>query len=359
MKVALAHDSLTQYGGAERVLQALHEIYPDAPVFTLVYDQKLKEHFEGWRIVSSPLQYLYRIFPRFQFMLPFIPLALRFFDFSEFDVVISSSSTFIRAIHVPKQTVHINYCHTPARFLWGEREAYIQSEVPALFRPFIKLYLKWMQHWDFKAAQRVDYFIANSRNVENRIKKYYQRDSTVIYPYVDIHAFYPTAPKNGHYLVAGRLQPYKNIDLVIEVFNKLKKPLHVVGVGRAKAKLEKMAGPNITFLGWVSDEILRNEFSSAAGFIYPQEEDFGLMPLEANACGTAVVALGKGGALESQITDKTAVFFKEQNIASLERAITEFETKKFQSEDLFAQAAKFSKENFKQQIEEFVLAKLK
>src|SRR5579864_2348383 len=126
MKVALAHDSLTQLGGAERVLEALHEIYPDAPVFTLVFDPKLKAHFEGWKIISSPLQYLYRILPRFQLLLPFIPPALRFFDFSEFDLVISSSSTFIKAIHVSKQTVHINYCHTPARFLWYEREQYIR-----------------------------------------------------------------------------------------------------------------------------------------------------------------------------------------------------------------------------------------
>ena len=197
MKIALAHDSLTQYGGAERVLQALHEIYPDAPLFTLVYDPKLREHFDGWHVISSPLQYLYRLLPRFQLMLPFIPLAVRFFDFSEFDVVISSSSTFIKAIRVPKKTLHINYCHTPARFLWYERDQYIRTEVPFLLRPFLKIYLKWMQRWDFKAAQRVDHFIANSKNVQARIKKYYRRNSTVIYPYVDNEAFYPSEPKEN------------------------------------------------------------------------------------------------------------------------------------------------------------------
>jgi|SRR5579872_10849 len=358
MKIALAHDSLTQLGGGERILQALHEIYPDAPVFTLVYDQKLKEHFEGWNIVCSPLQYLYRILPRFQLLLPLIPLALRFFDFSEFDLVISSSSIFIKAVHVPKKTIHVNYCHTPARFLWYDREQYLKTEVSPVLRPFLRIFLKWMQRWDFHAAQRVTHFIANSANVQNRIKKFYQRDSTVIYPWADTENFYPTQPKNGHYMAGGRLQPYKGVDLVIEVFNKIGKPLHVIGTGRAKSALEKMAKPNVTFLGRVSDEMLCREYSSARAFIYPQEEDFGIMPLEANACGTAVIAYGRGGVLESQVAGKTAIFFERQNPQSLIDAINKFEQTNFKSEDLFEQAAKYSKENFKQKIKEFIASKV-
>jgi glycosyltransferase involved in cell wall biosynthesis len=357
MKVALAHDSLTQFGGAERVLQALHEIYPDAPVFTLVYGQKLKEHFEGWQIISSPLQYLYNFLPRLQFMLPFIPLALHFFDFSEFDLVISSSSTFIKAIHLPKNVLHINYCHTPARFLWMDTEQYLKDEVPAFLRLFLKIYLIWMRQWDYQAAQRVDFFIANSMNVQKRIQRYYNRESKVIYPFVDLNSFYPSAPKEDYYLLAGRLQPYKNGHLVIEVFNKLSKPLHVVGIGRAKFKLEKMSKENIQFLGKVSHEVLRNELSAAKAFIFPQEEDFGLLPIEANACGTAIIALGKGGVLESQIAGKTAVFFYENNAAALLQAIEKFEESKFLSEDIFGQAQKFSKEHFKNNIYEFVKEK--
>src|SRR6266481_6330338 len=165
MKIALAHDSLTQFGGAERVLQALQEIYPDAPVFTLVYDKKLQEHFEDWEIISSPLQHIYDLLPHFQFLLPFIPAALLFFDFSDFDVILSSGSVFIKGIRPPKSILHINYCHTPARFLWFETKQYVRDEVPLFLRPFIKIYLNWMRFWDFKSASRINHFIANSKNV--------------------------------------------------------------------------------------------------------------------------------------------------------------------------------------------------
>jgi glycosyltransferase involved in cell wall biosynthesis len=354
MKIALAHDSITQMGGAERVLEALHELYPDAPVFTLVYDQKLRDHFEGWTIVSSPLQYFYNFIPKFQWLLPLIPFALKFFDFSKFDLVISSSSVFAKNITIPKNVKHINYCHTPARFLWSGSEQYILEEVPAILRAPIRLYLDWMRTWDYQSAQRVDYFIANSVNVQERIKKYYNRDSFVIHPCIDTNKFYPSAQKENYYLVASRLQVHKKIDLAIKTFNSLGLPLHVVGTGRDVERLKALANDNVTFLGRVDDRVLCEEYSGAKGFVFPQEEDFGLTPLEANATGTAVIAYRKGGALETVVENKTGVFFDKLEVEDLKSAVKHFEEMQFNSEDLFEQAEKFSKESFKEKFGNFV-----
>lgn len=355
MRIAIAHDSITQLGGAERVLEALHELYPEAPVFTLVYDKKLKDHFVGWTIVSSPLQYLYNFIPKLQYLLPLIPLALNSFNLKDFDLVISSSSSFIKNLKVPKGVKHISYCHTPTRFLWLEQREYLKKEVPGFLRPIIALYLKWLKSWDFKQAQKVDFFWANSENVSARIRKYYHRESEVLYPWVDLTKFYPSTPKEEYYLVAGRLQAHKRVDLVIEAFNKLGKELHVIGTGRDEEHLKSIAKENIFFLGRVGDQQLCNEYSSAKAFIFPQEEDFGLMPLEANAAGTPVIAFGKGGALETVLPDKTGVFFKEQTSDSIIQAITEFEKKTFSAEDLFEQAQRFSKVVFKERIKELLL----
>ncbi len=357
MRIAIAHDSITQLGGAERVLQALHELYPEAPVFTLVYDKKLKEHFEGWTIVASPLQYLYNFVPKLQYLLPFIPLALMFFNLKGFDLVISSSSGFIKNLKLPKGVKHFSYCHTPTRFLWLEQKEYLKHEVPAFFRPIVGIYLKWLKRWDFKHAQKVDYFWANSQNVKERIQRYYKRDSEILYPWVDLEKFYPSAPKENHYLVAGRLQAHKRVDLVIKAFNELGKELHVVGTGRDEQRLKSMAAENIMFLGRIEDQELCQEYSSAKAFIFPQEEDFGLMPLEANACATPVIAFGKGGALETVIPNKTGIFFYEQDPEAVVSAVKEFEKKTFSSEDLFEQAQRFSKENFKQRVVELLLKK--
>ena len=359
MKIAIVHDSLTQIGGAERVLQAIHEIYPQAPVFTLVLDKRVTHNFEGWQIISSPLQYLYNFWPRLQYMLPFIPWALKFFDFSDFDIVLSTSSMFIKGITVPKNVVHINYCHTPARFLWLEREHYIKEEVPSILKPLtplLRLVLNWLADWDYRAAQRVDYFLTNSENVQQRIKKYYQRDSTIIYPFVNTDFFYPEVPKENYYLVAGRIQAHKRVDLVVEAFNQLGWQLHVVGTGRALAHLKKIAKENVHFYGRVEDEILRRQYSAAKGFIFPCEEDFGITPLEAIACGTPVIAYDRGGIQESMIENKTAVFFSELTVQSLVEALHKFEQQTFNSEDLFEQAEKFSESRFKKQLVSFVEA---
>ncbi|MEK7075645.1 MAG: glycosyltransferase [Patescibacteria group bacterium] len=350
MKVAIAHDSITQLGGAERVLEALHELYPSAPVFTLVFDTRLKDHFEGWTIVSSPLQYLYNFIPKLQYLLPFVPLSLMFFNLNGFDLVISSSSGFIKNMKVPKGVKHVSYCHTPTRFLWLDQKEYLKKEVPGILRPFVGLYLKWLKSWDFKHAQNIDYIWANSENVKRRIQKYYNRESEVLYPWVDLDKFYPTTPKQDYYLVAGRLQAHKRVDLVIEAFNKNGKQLHVIGTGRDEERLKSIAHQNILFLGRVDDLVLCNEYSSAKAYIFPQEEDFGLMPLEANATGTPVIAYAKGGSLETIIQNKTGVFFDQQTPEAIIEAVKQFEEKTFSSEDLFEQAQRFSKEQFKARV---------
>lgn len=354
MRVAIAHDSITQMGGAERVLKALHELYPDAPVFTLVYDKKLRQYFDDWAIVSSPLQYVYNFIPRFKLMLPLIPLAMRFFDFSGYDLVLSTSSAFIKNINPPKSVLHVCYCHTPARFLWLETDSYLRDEAPAWMRPLLRLFLGYMRKWDIKGSKRITAFIANSKNVSQRIKKVYGRDSKVIYPGVDTELFYPTAQKSDFFLLASRQQAHKRSDLVIKAFNENGMQLHVVGSGRAIDMLRAMANSNIKFLGRLSDHALVDEYSAAKAFIFPQEEDFGLAPLEAMACGTPVAAYARGGALETVMPGKTGALFGEQAPYAINAAIDELGRMNIRQEDLFEQAQNFSQEKFKSQIKEFV-----
>ncbi len=353
MRVALAHDSLTQMGGAERVLKALHEMYPHAPVFTIVFDKRLHSEFEGWTVISSPLQYVYNLLPNFKAMLPLIPLALRFFNFKDYDLIISTSSAFIKNIHPPKGAIHVCYCHTPARFLWLETDSYLRDEAPAWLRPVLRIFLKWMRTWDYNGSKRVTSFLANSENVRERISKIYGRESLVIYPGVDTALFYPTAPKAGFYLLAARQQAHKRSDLVVQAFNSSGQELHIAGSGRAISKLQAAAKPNIKFLGRLSDSALVDEYSAAKGFIFPQEEDFGLAPLEAMSCGTPVVAYASGGALETVIPGKTGFLFDTQTAGALQQAIEQLEKFPVKSEDLFDQAERFSQDKFKAQIKEF------
>jgi glycosyltransferase involved in cell wall biosynthesis len=386
MKVALAHDSFTQLGGAERVLDALHELFPDAPVFTLVYDPKFKEKYKTWDIRTSSLQTLYLSLGKLQYLLPLIPWGVDNLDFSGFDMVISSSSGWAKNVRVPKNCVHICYCHTPTRFLWSEPD-YVKQEVPRLIRPLAKIFLKSMKKWDYNGAQRVTKFIANSKEVQGRIKKYYNRESEIVYPFIDTDFWNPvqSSPpfqggvprdssdeasakleaggsgwslpdKQSYFLLAGRLHAHKQNDLIVEIFNELGLPLHVVGTGRQEEYLKSIAKPNIKFLGHISDERLRDEYRGAKALIYPQLEDFGLMPLEAAACGTATLAYGKGGALETVIAGITGDFFDSYDKEKIKQLILLWNPQKYSVDNLRAQAEKFSKEKFKQQILEHIKA---
>ncbi len=353
MKLILAHDSFTQLGGAEKVVDAFHELFPQAPIYTLVLDKKLEQKYSGWNIKTSKLQSIYNFYPRFQRLLPFIPWAVGSLKVEDCDVVLSSSSGFIKDITKPKGAVHINYCHTPTRFLWTDFD-YIKQEVPFLLRWPAKLFLWQMKMWDTQAAKKVDHFIANSQEVQARIKKYYNRDSVVIWPPVDVEFWKPTTKKQDYFLLAGRLQAHKRNDLIIEIFNELGLPLHVVGAGRQEEYLRSIAKGNIKFFGRVNDEGLRDQYSGALGFVYPQLEDAGLMPVEAAACGTATIGLAKGGTLESVMPGITGELFADYDKEKIKQIILSWHAEKYSQLNLAGHAKKFSKEKFKQQILSFI-----
>lgn len=353
MKIALAHDSFTQFGGAERVVQALHELYPDSPIFTLVIDAGEAARYEGWDIRPSSLQKIYNKHKSFKHLLPLIPHAIKSLDFRGYDVVLSSSSAFLKGLRLPKSVLHINYCHTPTRFVWSD-PGYLRQETICLIRPLVRLYLKWFRFRDYQNAQKVDAFIANSVEVQKRIKRYYKRESTIIYPFIDTDFWRPSREKQDYFLVAGRLQPHKHNEAVIKIFNRLGLPLHVAGSGRQEAYLKSIAAPNVKFLGKVSDETLRDEYSGALALLFPQLEDFGLMPLEAAACGTASIGQAKGGSLETIISGLTGELIVPEDWQALEALIKYWRAEIYRPNLLKQHADKFNKPRFLREIAEFV-----
>lgn len=343
--VVLAHDSFTQYGGAERIFAGFAKMFPQAPVFTLVSDPNIEQRFHLQKAQVSWLQKLYNIFPKFQWLFPLIPLVTATTKLPKSKVLLSSSSAYLKALKKPRSTVHINYCHTPTRFLWTDYN-YALNEIPLLLKPLAKAYLGWLKRWDKRAAKKVDIFIANSKEVQKRIKKYYDRDSKIIYPFIDTKFWHNTAEKQDYFLIAGRLAPYKNHDKVIMIFNQLGIRLHVVGEGRYQKYLQSIAKPNIKFLGRVTDEELRDQYSGAKGFIYPQIEDFGLMPIEAASCGTPTIARAIGGSLETVIPGQTGELLEEIDEHILKTIIENWDQSKYDRRVMREHAEKFSQENF-------------
>lgn len=352
MQIALAHDSFTQMGGAERMVEGTHELFPDAPVYTVVVDRKLTE-LSSWKLRPTWLQRVYNLYPHFQHLFAFIPFVLATTKKIDADVLFSSGSSYGKGFRVTGRTVHINYCHTPTRFLWVDPQ-HAYKEIFPLLRPLAKLYFAWLRRWDYRAAQKVDSLVANSKEVQRRIKECYGRDSTVIYPYIDIHYWKNTKPKADYFLIAGRLQRAKGLDMVVEVFNELGWPLHVVGTGRYESYLRSLAKPNVKFLGRVSDNVLRDEYSGARAFIFPQLEDFGLMPLEAAACGTPTIALAAGGSLETVIPSVTGELLEIVNHQTLTEAVKAWQVEKYNQSAMRAHAENFSKEIFQNKVKQFI-----
>ncbi len=353
MKIALAHDSFTQIGGAERIAATLHELYPDAEYHTIVVDSRLNSFVAGWKIHTTVIQALYNIYPRFQQLFPLIPVALYLQPKIKADILISSSSSYAKGFRVGPNTIHINYCHTPTRFVWGDFD-YALQEIPAFLRPVAKQYFRWLRKWDKWTTKDIDYFIANSKEVQSRIKQYYGRNSDIVYPYVEMSFWHATKPKQDYFLIAGRLQPYKGHDTVIRACTEAGLRLHVVGTGRYETYLRSIAGPNIAFLGRVSDEQLRDEYSGAKAFLYPQLEDFGMMPLEAAACGTATIGLAMGGSLETIAPGISGELLPEITVDSLKACLASWQPEKYNTEAMRQHANKFSKQQFKQKIQELV-----
>lgn len=354
-KVILAHDSLTQFGGAERVLLSLVDLFPNSSLYTLVAKPEVAKYFKGTKIYTSFIQKFFWILPDFRYTIPFIPLACRLLKVNQGKIILSSSSSFIKAINKPNGGVHINYCHTPTRFLWINKD-YLKQEANIFQQIVLKPILNWLKKWDYNAAQKVDFFIANSKEVQNRIKQFYNRESEVIYPGVDTIFWHKTKETGNYFFLAGRLHAHKNNELIMKVCNELNLNLHVVGTGRDEENLKKLAGPTIKFLGRLNDEALRDEYSGALAYFFPQLEDFGLMPLEAASCGTPTIALGKGGALETIIDSETGFLFSEPTVDAVKDAIERFNQNPLDKQKVIDHAGKFSVEVFKQKISAFLKA---
>lgn len=354
MKIALAHDHLNQIGGAEKVLQTFHELYPSAPLYTLHYDLKLEEFFEEWEIHTSFIERLPGGQRFFKWYLGLMPAAVESFDLSAYDLVISSASAFIKGLVLKPHTTHICYCHTPTRYLWSDTHQYTAELPHSLFiKSALPVLLSRLRQWDYIAAQRVDYFVANSQFVADRIKKYYRREAYVIHPPTDIPNVKPSEP-DDYFLIVSRLRPYKRTDLAVKAFNKLGIPLKVIGTGENLQELKAMAKPNIEFLGRVSDTEKYEYLRHARALIHPQEEDFGLTAVEALACGRPVIAYDAGGVREIIQDGVTGRLFADQTWEALADAVIRFRYDNFESGVLQAKALTFSRHNFEQRWKEFV-----
>lgn len=353
--VALAHDHLFQIGGAEQVVKKLSEIYSDAPLYTLICTDSARAYLNHRKIVPSYLQNVPGGKKLFKLFIRWMPAAWEYFDFSAYDVVISSASAFAKNIITSPQTTHVCYCHSPTRYLWSDRRDYLESlHIPRALKLYLQAILTDLRILDLEAARRVNYFIANSQFIAHRIKHFYQRDSTIIYPPVNTHSFAISPSIDDYYLVVSRLRPYKRVDLVIEAFNRLKLPLVVVGGGEEYQKLRSLAKHNITFLGETDDATRNRYLSRCKAFINPQEEDFGISAVEAMASGRPVIAYAAGGALETIMHNVTGVFFEEQSWESLAYAVLASRLIEFDAAVIKKHAEQFSSEVFSQKIIKFI-----
>jgi glycosyltransferase involved in cell wall biosynthesis len=354
MRIALVHDYLVQYGGAERVLECFSELFPYAPIYTLVYDKDaMHGAFEKKDIRTSYLQKIpfaakqHRLFPIL------MPSAIEQFDFSRYDIVLSDSSSFAKGIITGSKTLHICYMHTPMRYAWDDCQKYTGDfGFPKLIKKFVPFAMNYIRLWDKISADRVDKFIANSNFVSKRIKKYYRKDSEVINPPVSVNNFFISEKQKDYFLMVGRLIAYKRHDIAIQAFNKLGLPLKIIGRGPEMKRLQKMAGPNVEFLGRVSDEELPRYYSECQAFIFPQEEDFGIVAIEAFASGRPIVAFRGGDIVEHMEEGKMGIFFEKQSPEEIVDAIHKLKAIGFDKNYIRTKSLQFDKEIFKGKIKE-------
>ncbi|MEW6407844.1 MAG: glycosyltransferase [Patescibacteria group bacterium] len=356
MKVALIHDFFTQIGGAEKVLQVFHELFPRAPVFTIVYDRdEVGNTFNHLDIRPSFIQKLPGGVKHYKWYLTLMPVAIEQFDLSLYDTVLSDSSAYSKGIVVRPETLHICYCHAPTRYLWNDTHKYTEElKQPRIIKSLLPLFLHNIRIWDYMAAKRVDRFIANSGAVAQRIKKYYNQESEVIYPPVEVNKYQISDKTDNYFLIVSRLRPYKRVDLAIEAFNALGFPLKIIGIGEEYKKLKKMAKKNIEFLGPLCDEEKKKYLSRCIAFIHPQEEDFGITAVEAMASGRPVIAYRRGGALETIKEGITGTFFEDQTPWSLVDIVRDFKPEKFDSQKIRQEVLKFDISLFKEKVKNFV-----
>lgn len=366
MKTAIVYDRVNKWGGAEQVLLALHEIFPKAPLYTSVYNKKTAKWAEVFpQIHTSFLQNIPFAKTNHEYFAPLMPLVFESFNFDEFDLVITVTSEAAKGIITKPKTKHICYCLTPTRYLWSGYGQYFKG---ATFKGVAAPLIKYFRKWDKVAGQRPDHMIAISTAVQKRIKKYYGRESEINYPPVDIEKFQIsnnkiqtnsklqiTKPKQQeYYLIVSRLVSYKKVDLVVEAFNDLGKRLIVVGTGRQQGYLKRIAKDNIEFRGFVDGEELVSLYQNAKAFIYPQEEDFGITAVEAQAAGVPVIAYKKGGAIDTVLDSKTGIFFTPQTVDRLVKAVKKLDKIEFDQSDIIKNVNRFSKEIFRENFRKYI-----
>lgn len=351
MNIAIIHDWLTGFAGMERVLEELIRIYPEADIYTSVSDKENLLRFKGNNLRSSFLQRIPLSVKKRQLLIPLMPYAFENLDLRKYDLVISNSSFAAKGVITKVETPHICYCHTPTRYLW---ESHLDTRASGS-----KL-KRWANHnlliWDRLAAMRPDYFIANSENIKKKIWKYYRRESQVVYPPVNVGRFktFDKSEISDYYLCVGRLVPYKKVDLVVQAFNDLKKPLYIVGTGPEEKNLKAMASSNIKFLGRLSDEEQAEVYGKAKAFVFPADEDFGIVPVEALASGRPVIAYASGGALETIKEGLSGTFFKEQSPQCLIDTIRNFDADHYDPTRLRQSAFDFDQVVFRKRFKETV-----
>jgi len=360
MRLVFVHDWLAVYAGAEKVLEAALELYPDAPIYTLVY---CKERFENTRIKehlvhTSFIERLPKGREKYRAYLPLMPFAIEQFNLSDYDVVVSSSHSVAKGVLTRADQLHVSYVHTPIRYAWDLQFQYLKEVgiEHGLKSVIARLILHYIRLWDVASANLVDVFVANSHYVARRIWKVYRREARVIYPPVDVDRFTPRSQREDFYLTLSRLVPYKKIDLIVEAFTRLGLPLVVIGDGPDFDKVKRFAGPNVQLLGYQPDSVVKDYMERCKAFVFAAEEDFGITPVEAQAAGAPVIAYGKGGVTETVVPGETGIFFHEQTVESLSEAVQEFETGKyrFDLERIRENAERFSKARFQREFSELV-----
>ncbi|TXN36640.1 glycosyltransferase family 4 protein [Methylobacterium sp. WL119] len=356
MKVAIIHYWLVGMRGGEKVVEALCEMYPDADVFTHVYvPDSISAKIRSHRITTSFISKLPKSSKMYQSYLPLMPLALEQLDLRGYDLIISSESGPAKGIIPPPESLHICYCHSPMRYIWNMFHDY-RERSGFLTRLMMPVLAHYVRNWDAISANRVDYYVANSKTVASRLQRYYRRESTVIHPPVTVRDFSPVASEevSDYYLMVGELVAYKRPELAVELFNRTGKKLVVIGGGQMLHQLRAMAQPNVTLLGSQPFDVLKHHYARCRALIFPGEEDFGIVPVEAMASGRPVIAFKRGGATETVVEGRTGVFFDVQSCDAIQNAIVRFEGMTFNTTDIVAHANDFSETVFEKEMRAFI-----
>lgn len=361
-RVAIVHEWFTSMRGGEKCVEALCELFPSAVLFTLVHVKgSVSRTIEQMPIRTSFIQHLPFARTRYRHYLPLFPAAIQRFDLTGFDIVISSNHAVAKGVRTAPRTLHICYCHTPMRYIWHLYDDYFGAgQAGMVTRAAMSVFIGYLRRWDVKTAVNPHYFVANSENVRRRIRELYGRDADVIYPPVDTNFFRASNSTGDYFLIVSALVPYKRIDLAIEAFNRIDEKLVIIGTGPEEAKLRRLARRNIEFVGWQPDERLREYYAGCKAVIFPGEEDFGIVPVEAMAAGKPVIAYGRGGALET-VRDtparRTGILFHEQSVASLLDALRRFGEIEFSPQDIRRHALQFDRSVYKERMMDYVLSR--